>query len=411
MRTIYQYFKKGNDLTANFYNREMTAILKDRGALLILLFALFIYPIIYGIAYQREVLRELPVAVVDLDKTAASRQLTRMIDATEQLKAVPNIHSLAEAEELFHRGEINGIIVISDQLEKKMLRGEQAVVSVYCDAGYLLMYKQTLSGTLRASGTFAAGVEIKRYLAKGASWEQAHEMRDPVALNAHLLYNPAGGYNTFILPGFLVILLQQTLLIGIGLLGGTQTELGRQRFAVPMQLNRGSVLPVLLGKAGAYMTLYIINTIITQIWVFHWFNLPFKGTFLPGLAVMLPFLLAVTFLGLGLSTLFKRREHSILFMVFLSPIILFVSGLSWPISAIPQWLQVGAKIFPSTLAVPAMIRVNIMGAQVQHITSEVGGLLLQAAIYFILALVLFYRVSQKREITSDDKKETKKGVQ
>lgn len=408
---MYQYIKKGNELIASFYIKEMTAILKDKGALLILLFALFIYPIIYGVAYQREVLRELPVAVIDLDKTAASRQLTRMIDATEQLKAIPNIHSLAQAEELFHHGEINGIIVISDQLEKKMLRGEQAVISVYCDAGYLLMYKQTLSGTLRASGTFAAGVEIKRYLAKGAGWEQANEMRDPVGLNAHLLYNPAGGYNTFILPGFLIILLQQTLLIGIGLLGGTQTERGRQRFAVPLQLNRGSVLPVLLGKTGAYMTLYIINTIVTQIWVFHWFDLPFKGTLLPAMAVMLPFLLAVTFLGLGLSTLFKRREHSILFMVFLSPIVLFVSGLSWPMSAIPQWLQVGAQMFPSTLAVPAMIRVQIMGAQIHHITSEVGGLLLQAAIYFIIALLLFYRVSQKRKITPSNKNKSKKELQ
>lgn len=392
---MYQHLKKGNELIAHFYVKEISAILKDKGALLILLFALFIYPIIYGIAYKNEVLRNLPVAVVDLDKTATSRQLTLMIDATEQLEAVHNIQSLAQAEELFHHGQINGIIVIHNDLEKNMLKGQQGIISIYCDAGYLLMYKQTLSGSLKATATFSAGVEIKRYLAKGAGWEQANTLRDPVALNAHQLYNPTGGYNTFILPGFLIVLLQQTLLIGIGLLGGTQTERGQQRFAIPMQLTKGSVIPVILGKAGAYITLYLINTIITQVWVFHWFNLPFKGTLLPALAIVIPFLLAVSFLGLGVSTLFKRREHSILFMVFLSPIVLFLSGLSWPLSAIPGWLQNVAHIFPSTLAVPAMIRVQLMGAQLHHISTEVIGLLLQALIYFGLAIVLFYRAAKK----------------
>ncbi len=392
---MYKYIKKGNELTAQFYMRELKAILKDRGALLILVFALLIYPIIYGIAYKNEVLRDLEVAVIDMDKTASSRLLAQMIDATEQIKTTKITNTLHEAELLFHHGEINGIIIIPDNFEKDVISGNQGVVSIYCDAGYLLMYKQTLSGSLKAVSTFGAGIEIKRNLTKGMHMQQAYTAREPIALNAHLLYNRSGGYNTFILPGFLIILLQQTLLIGIGLLGGTQREFGRQRFAIPRQLKKGSLIPILTGRAGAYFTIYLFNVIITQVWVFHWFDIPFKATWLPFSAIMIPFLLATIFLGLGLSTLFKRREHSILFMVFLSPIILFVSGLSWPVSAIPGWLQIISKVFPSSWAVPAIIRTQLMGVELRHISTEVTALLIQSLIYFIGALILFYIASKK----------------
>ncbi len=392
---MFRYIKKGNELIAHIYTREITSIFKDRGALLILFFAIIIYPIIYGIAYKNEVLRDLSVAVVDLDKTPSSRQLSNMLDATEQLDVINNIQTLEEAELMFHHSKINGIIIIPQNFEKSVIKGEQTSLSVYCDAGYLLKYKQTLSGTLKASATFGAGVEIKKHLAKGLNMEQAYTAREPIGLNAHLLYNSAGGYNTFILPGFLIVLLQQTLLIGIGLMGGTQREYGTQRFSIPLPIKKGSVIPFVVGRAGAYFTIYILNVIFTQVWVYKIFNIPLRATFMPLSAIMIPFLLATTFLGLGITTLFKRREHSILFMVFLSPIILFISGLSWPVSAIPTWLQTVSKIFPSTYAVPAIIRVQLMGAEMQHITVETKSLLIQGAIYFIFALLLYYRASAK----------------
>jgi ABC-2 type transport system permease protein len=149
-----------------------------------------------------------------------------------------------------------------------------------------------------------------------------------------------------------------------------------------------------LGKAGAYFVLYLVNIIITQVWVYHWFNLPDKASLLPALALMVPFLLAVIFLGMALSTFFSRREHSILFVVFLSPIVLFLSGLSWPASAIPQWLHGVAHLFPSTIMVPAWLRVRTMGAELHHVGEAFLFLTLQAVVYFGLAVGLFYRAGK-----------------
>ncbi|SMO69930.1 ABC-2 type transport system permease protein [Saccharicrinis carchari] len=395
---MFKHITTGLRLSSRFFKEELLAIFKDTGALLILILALIIYPVIYGIAYKNEVLRNISVAMVDLDETASSRLLTRMVHATEELNVTHKVGSLSEAEQLFFEDEVGGVIMIPAGFEKKVMRGQQASVSIYSDAGYFLVYKQTLTGAMQSVGTFSGGVEVRRLMAQGATAEQALKRRDPVALNTVMLFNPAGGYNSFVIPGLIIVILQQTLLIGIGLLGGTDKERGRFRFAVPQALNRGGVIPVVLGKAGAYFVIYLINIIITQLWVYHWFNLPNKAALLPALALIIPFLLAVIFLGMALSTFFSRREHSILFVVFLSPIVLFLSGLSWPVAAIPQWLYGAAHLFPSTTMVPAWLRVRTMGAELHHVGDAFYFLGAQALIYFMLAVALYYWAGRRSEV-------------
>lgn len=398
---MFRFLSTGVELTVRFFGEELQNILRDRGALLILLFALVIYPVIYGIAYKNEVVRNIPVAIVDLDQTTSSRQLIRMTSATEQLNVAATVGSLAEAQTLFYNGQVNGIILIPETFEKDLMTSQQTSVTIYSDAGYFLVYKQTLSGALRASATFSAGVEIKRMLAKGASLNQALERRDPVSLNTVMLFNPAGGYNSFVIPGLMIIILQQTLLIGIGLLGGTRREIGRSRFSVPQALNRGGVIPVVMGKAGAYFFIYLFNVVITQIWVYKWFNLPSKGSFMAVMALIIPFLLAVSFLGLALSTLFNKRENSIIFMVFLSPLALFLSGLSWPSEAIPVWLNKVAWLFPSTAMVPDFLRVRTMRANIANISDGIIHLWIQTGIYASLAILLFYYAAFKNSNKSN----------
>jgi ABC-2 type transport system permease protein len=397
---MFNYISTGLGLSFQFFKEELLAIFKDTGALLILFLALIIYPVIYGIAYKKEVLRDISIVMVDLDGTASSRLLTRMVDATEEMNVTQCVGSLLEAEQLFFEGKVSGVLMIPSDFEKKVMSGQQASVSIYSDAGYFLVYKQTLTGAMQSISTFSGGVEVRRLMAKGATFEQALSRRDPIALNTVMLFNPAGGYNSFVIPGLIMVILQQTLLIGIGLLGGTDKERNRFRFAVPQALKKGGVIPVVFGKAGAYFVLYMVNIIITQVWVYHWFNLPDKATLLPALALTIPFLLAVIFLGMALSTFFSRREHSILFVVFLSPIALFLSGLSWPASAIPQWLHGAAHVLPSTVMVPAWLRVRTMGAELHHVGDAFLFLTIQALVYFLLTVALYYWAGRRSEAKS-----------
>jgi len=171
---------------------EWKAIRKDRGAILILFIAVWIYPVVYSIAYKNNVIRDVPMTVVDLDNSALSRQLSRMIGATQEIDVQKKTGDFGEVEKLFWDGETKGIILIPANFEKDVLRGQQTNVGLYCDAGYFLVYKECLRGTIRATGTLSAGIEVKRLMASGVTIDEAKKQRDPVTLRNYTLYNPCG---------------------------------------------------------------------------------------------------------------------------------------------------------------------------------------------------------------------------
>lgn len=375
---------------------ELKTIFSDRGAVLILFFAVFSYPLVYSIAYKNNVVRDIPVTIVDLDKTGVSRQLTRMLGATKELSVNSGVGSLQEAKQLFWDGESKGIILIPEGFEKNLSRGFQTSVSVYCDASYFLIYKETLSATIQATGTLSAGVEIKRLLAAGSSEEQAMQQRDPMPAKYYNLYNPAGSYGSSIMPGMILIILQQTLLIGIGMIGGAGKERRNSQEIKPGVRVRQGMFSVVFGKGLAYFLIYIPNMAFTLVYLSKWFGFPDKGSFVDVCILLVPFLFSVIFLGLTISMLFRRREHSIMALVFFSPIVLFLSGLSWPKTAIPHLLGLIAQIFPSTTMVPAYLRVRTMGVPISAVKHELLFLLCQMIVYFLIASA-GYKISVIRQ--------------
>ena len=94
---------KGLSLMATHFIDELKAVLKDPGAILILVGAVLVYSVIYSYVYSHETLQNLEIGIVDMDHTESSRKYAAMIDATPDLNVTYNPLSLAEAEELFAR--------------------------------------------------------------------------------------------------------------------------------------------------------------------------------------------------------------------------------------------------------------------------------------------------------------------
>jgi len=386
----------GLDLTWFSFVDELKTIMKDNGALLIFFFAVLAYPLIYSIAYEKNVVRDIPVTMVDLDNTSSSRQMIRMFGATKELSVSQQVSSLHEAKQLFWDGNSKGIILIAEGFEKELLNGHQASVSVYCDASYFLIYKETLTGTMQAAGTFSAGVEIKQLMAAGSSEAQAMQQRDPMPARFYNLYNPSGSYGSYVMPGIILIILQQTLLIGIGMIGGAGKERRNNREIKPGVKVREGMFSVVFGKGLAYFILYLANIAFTLVYLSKWFDFPDKGSFADVCILLVPYMFSVIFLGLMISMLFQRREHSIMTLVFVSPIVLFVSGLSWPESSIPPLLNQLGHIFPSTTMIPAFLRIRSMGVSISDVRPELLFLLVQMVVYFVLA-ALSYKLSVNRQ--------------
>lgn len=391
---------KNSSLTqiGDAFSNEWSAILTDRGAILVLLIAVWIYPFIYSIAYKNNVIRDIPMTVVDLDKTALSRQLIRMIGATQEVGITRHADDFNEAEALFREDANMGIIVIPSGFEQKILKGEQTNVGLYCDAGYFLIYKETLKGTLRATGTLSAGVEIRRTMSGGSTETSALAQRDPISLKSYPLYNPSGAYGSNVMPGLILIILQQTLMVGIGMIGGARRE--KQKLLVSSERHKTPViLNVLTGRSLAYFSLSLLNLLFTEIVLFEWFGFPNLGSLLDLTILMIPFLFSVIFMGLTVSLLMKRREHSIMMLVFLSPLILFLSGMSWPSSSIPPLLHFAACLFPSTSMIPAFLRIRTMGGTLANVRPEFLFMTGQMLVYGLLTMYSYKLFLHRRSKT------------
>ncbi len=366
---------------ARAFRDEVRGALRDPGALLVLVGAIVLYAFFYPIPYRREVLREVPVAVVDLDRTPLSRTLVRLADAHELVRVSARPSSFAEAEALVRSGRAGGVLGIPEGLERDVKRGAPATVGVLADATYFLVYRQVLTGLAEATATLSAGIEVRRLEAQGLPEERARAFRDPVPLVSRPLFNPAEGYATYVVPAVLVLILQQTLLIGIGLRG--VPDLSRLGDGPLLARAAASVS----GRTAAYVALYALHALFYFGVVSHLFGFPVRGRALAAAGLVLPFLLATSFLGLALSVLFTRREAAIQTLLFTSLPAVFLAGFSWPPEALPGWLRLAARAIPSTSAIPALLRVNQAGASLGHVRYDLAVLWGLAAAFFALAVL------------------------
>ena len=376
---------------------EYRNIFHDAGVLLIGVGAIFIYSMAYSLAYKNEVLRDIPVAVVDNSHTPSSRQLIRAFDATPNIDVAYKPTSLEEAKKLFFERKVYGVIVIPSDYEKKLMRTEKVNIAIYADASYFLMYRQVFFDFAGSIGQSNYHVEWLRFVSKGASTKQAEALSSPVVTSVHNLYNPYLGYATFIMPAILLVIIQQTLLIGIGMVGGTWREKKLYRTLIPTGQSRMSVFPIVLGKSTAFISIYCIT--ITYLLTFHYklFGYPVKGDTMDLILFLIPYLLSCTFLGIAVSTLFKHRENSLLLLLFTSIPVLMLSGASVPSECIPTWLFNGAKIIPSSSGVDGFLRIQTMGATLAEVGAQFRTLWILTGVYFILACFGMRRILRKTE--------------
>ncbi len=376
----------GQQLRAVMAN-EYRTIFSDGGVMLILIFALFIYATAYSLAYAPQVLRNVPIGVIDLSRTSTSRALTETFNAGPNTYVAYQPADMAEAKKLFFDREIYGIVYIPSDYEEKLLGGQQAVVAIYCDASYFLMYRQVFQEVVTTIGNTGAMVEFQRLIAKGANIPQAQATTQPVIYQARNIFNPYLGYGTFVMPAIIMVIIQQTMLIGIGMIGGTWREHGLYHKLCPAGRRHMSTLPIVLGRGLVYASLYAVTCFYILGLHYRLFHYPMNGATGTILLFMAVYMAACIGLSIAVSTLFRYRENSLLFLLWTSSPLLMLSGVSYPREGIPDWLFQFGQLFPSSHGVNAFIRIQTMGASLSEVFAEIKALVILAVIYGGLACI------------------------
>lgn len=370
-----------------WYN-ELTTIMRDKGILIFILFVPLAYPLLYSYVYTNEVVREVPAAVVDESNSHLSREFIRKMDASSDVSIHAHCHSMAEAEELIKRQEVYGIVRIPSTFDRDIWLGEQTHIGLYCDMCSMLYYKALMLTATNVSLDMNKDIKVERLHATTNRQEEI--IRMPIEYDYVSLYNPQSGFAAFLIPPVLMLIIQQTLLLGIGMSAGDTRERWQGSF-IPFHHAYKNPLRIVIGKAIFYFLLYLLMGVYMFTFVTRSFSLPQLGDYVTFLACLAPFLLACIFLAMVLSVLVYRREDCIMIFVFLSVPLLFLSGISWPGAAMPAFWKYVSWLFPSTFGLNGYVRIQGMGASLSDVAFEYRGLWIQAGVYFLMACLLYRR--------------------
>lgn len=371
------------------WKQEFRTTFRDQGVLIFFVLVPLVYPLIYSFIYTNETIREVPTVVVDDSRSSLSREYLRKVDASPETSIVAYCADMEEAKLMLKDRKAYGIIYIPAHFSDDIVQGKQTQVSIFCDMSGLLYYKALL--TVNTNVSLAMNAAIKMERAGNTTARQDEITAYPIEYEDVAIFNPTNGFAAFLIPAVLILIIQQTLLLGIGLSAGTAREHNQFKDLVPINRHYNGTLRIVMGKGLSYFMVYSLVAVYILCVVPRLFSL--NQIAIPGVLTLftLPYLTACIFFAMTASIAIRNRETCMLLFVFTSVPLLFLSGISWPGSAMPSFWKYFSYLFPSTFGINGYVRINSMGATLNEVAFEYRALWMQTGIYFLTTCFVYRR--------------------
>ena len=323
--------------------------------------------------FATEVVRDLPVAVLDLDRSATSRVASRWLQATRGAQLAGHVEDLGAARSAILEREVYGVLVVPRHFERDLLRRRSPHLSFLYNEEYL-----TAGGNVSA--------DVSRGAATGAALLTALSGREPSPIRVDLrtLFNPAASYAQAL--GFLLIAALLQIVIGLATIYAVGRELADGTAPEWLEAARGSTLAAWLGKLGPYTLVHCLLAVVLCGGYAAWYGIPVRGPAWLVIVGMAAFVLASQAFGLLIiaRTANLRKAVSLGALIF-GPAAAF-SGVTFPLAAMPVGPRIWAETLPLTHGMALVRAVVTVGAP-----ETAGGPLLALALTVAVALGLAFR--------------------
>ncbi len=372
------------------FTHELKTIFCDGGVLIIFFVAGLGYPLLYNLVYRNGILEDTPIAVVDRADCSESRRYIRKVDATRELSVAYRCTDMEQARRLMEERKVNGIIYFPADFGERLARMETAKLSVYADMSSFLYYKNLLMGSEFVMLDEVGKIQVERYSAAGFTGQESSQLVKAIPYGENLPYNRTFSYSIFLISAILLLIVQQVMFYGMSLLAGTAREENRSFATLPDSLHGRGVSRVVFGRGAAYWLLFMGLGIYIACIVPALCGFPQRGSYRDIVVLLMFFVTDCVFFCSAWSTLITRRESVFVLLLFMSPVLLFLTGFSWPASAFPQFWKWFSYLFPSTFGCQAFININTAGCDLPMASMHLRALTLQAVIYYFLSCAAIY---------------------
>jgi ABC-2 type transport system permease protein len=383
------------------FRRELRLTARDINIITIIILAPLFYSFFYGSIYMKKVEREVPVVVLDEDHSQTTKNIIRHLDAHQMINIVGSVNDFKSGIDKINSREAYGLIYFAKDFESGLKLYKGATVKTYLNTTLFLVSNDINIAVNEVIINENSDIKLKFFEKAGYSYEQSQGLIEPVKYEIRSLYNTAESYGEFLIPGILILIIQQTLLIGLAESLAKEREMGTA--GELYEMGGRNIFAIIQGKGLLFFILYSAFSFMFFTFQYWVFNMQIHGSIF--VIAIFTFLLvtASIYFGIFIASFFKRKIMALQFLTISSYPVFFVSGYSWPLMAMPLWVRHIGDFLPSTPFMSAFIRITRMNAGLNETMPEFLHLLCLTVFLYIIAHLrlkqLFKKSTSNKEVT------------
>ena len=361
--------------------KELTHIRRDRRVLAIVLILPVLLTLLLGYAISFDV-RHLPTAVVDLDRTPASRAYAQAYAGSDLFRVVAQPASLADAQDLMDRNGVRVVLVIPAGFARTQAGGGTAEVAVLIDGS------ETTAAKVAQAYSGALSERASRQLALAWADRQGLDLTSLGLVEARVRtwYNPDRRSSDFLIPGLMVVVIMIVAVQQTAVTLVRERELGTQDQLLISPLRR---VELMVGKLAPWSVIALLDVAAITALGLVVFGVPLRGNVAALVAGSLLFVLAALSLGLIVSAVSPTVVVANIAGLVLSFLPAFLlSGFAFPLDQIPTVLQGVSYLFPARHMVTLSREVFLKGAGFAQVAPQLAWLALYAVVALLIAIGL-----------------------
>ncbi|WP_027418182.1 ABC transporter permease [Crocinitomix catalasitica] len=376
---------------------EFKRIFSNGVLLAIFLGAPILYGILFGFVYQQAKVTDLPIVIVDQDRSPMTEKIIDAFDDNETVKISDIRYTTGDILAEMPTKQYAAVITIPSNFEADILQKRHPEIRVDLNMANMVNANTASKGIQSVLMTLNAGFEIEGLKKKGLHASEAMAQYESFKINFNKLYNASGNYVTFMLPGLLAAIMQQIIFLALALVfardfedGYFKTLVKESKFslyhialkAVPFLL----MIPIMWGIVSSFVPFFRIDIDI--------FNYPMFV-----LVALLTF--ASIFVGMLFSVAIPSQLKATELLMVISTPAFVLSGFTWPTSTFPSPIMAVAEYIPLTQFLSGFRKIAFYGGDMASIQKEIGILTTIIVITFvaIVAILQFkiHRTGKKME--------------
>lgn len=362
---------------AKIFYREFQIVTKDPVLVSILFLTPIVYTIFFGCLYEEKRVLDIPVYVIDEDRTETSGILKRNMAQNEYIRIASETKTLDEFISDTHYEKAFGCLIIPEGFEKNVKKGKPGDVAALIEGSNMIVANSLSKGFAETAGAFGAGVEIKRLTKKGTPVRHALTEAMPVSASVRMLNNPTLNYLDFLVPGLVGTVVQQVTLLSVAMAISREREKG---LAKRIREISSSAFEILAGKSAFYTFVNFCTASVAYGLIFRLFGVKFAGDLWPLVLLLFLFTAALVSFGIMISSILKDSVVIMEALMMLAVPSFLASGYTWPQFAMTKPILAISQALPLTHFVLPMKQIIILGAPYDAIRGHLTFLIILTAI-------------------------------